>query len=110
MTKERLLMTWRRQPGEKGLASIGQSERGWDLRIAGEDVAAVRPRVRGFRETEGWYFYGRDDARDVPLENTANAPVGTPEEAMSAAEAHFAAHLNTRYALSFRRPRGMGSP
>ena len=62
---------WRKQPNEAGLASIGQRERGYDLRERGEVLASVRPKGDRF-EVTGWYWYWYGMGV-----NTSSAPVET---------------------------------
>ena len=67
---------WRRQPSNTGLSSIGQRERGYELRENGEILARVSPLTGNLDrfEVTGWYWYGFGI-------NTANRPVETPEQA-----------------------------
>lgn len=53
-------LTWRRQPSETGLSSIGQGPRGAILKVNGEDVGSVNARRIGLRfEWSGWYWSAR---------------------------------------------------
>lgn len=108
-TRPVLLLSWRQQAHEKGLARNSEPERGWDYHAGGVTVARVRPLTRE-RQTVGWYFYGSDASRGVPVENTAHAGVSTPEEAMSQAERHFLKHTGATHRVLMRRPLGMGKP
>lgn len=90
-------MAWRRQPSEKGLASVGQGERGWDLWLGKiEKVAYVRPCYRSWsREKVGYYCVVRSDlpGMTIILVNTAADPATTIEQAVKDAEAHVKQHI-----------------
>lgn len=107
-----LRMQWRRQPNETGLARVIQAPRGWDLRATGSiaKLASVRPKTDMSRSVRGWYFYGGDDTRGVPTENTAAHGAKTPEDAMAQAERHFLTHLSKTFRVLIRRSKGMGKP
>lgn len=105
-----LKMSWRRQPNETGLRRVCQGPRGWDLAVGGEIVARSRPKLDLGRRIEGWYFYGRDDVRGVPLENTSQSLVSSSLDAISAAEDHFRKYLGSTHRLVFLRPRGKRAP
>lgn len=85
----RLRITWKKEPNETGLASIGQSPRGYDLRINGEHVGSVRPNRIGFeRRWVGWWWYAVSDKHGITLRNEARAPLKTIEEAKDACKAY----------------------
>lgn len=64
-------LSWRKQPSEQGLASVGQRERGFELRYGDVDVASVTPVTNGMsRQTTGWYYCARADEYGVPRHNT----------------------------------------
>ncbi len=69
---------WRREKAATGLMAVGAPVRGWDLLRGDGWLAHVRPLGRDAER--GWYWYGMDN-------NTAYAPVATPEEAKQQAEA-----------------------
>lgn len=80
-------MTWRRQPNETGLRRVGQTERGWELRMGTVDVASTHPKYRGWsREKEGYYWVARLDIPEIPLMNTAGDPVSAPGRAIKDVE------------------------
>jgi hypothetical protein len=93
-------ITWKREPNEQGLASIGQVERGYDLRINGERVVSVRPVTSGSvmdRETRGWYWYGGSAAHGIPNKNTWNrTPFATIDDAKADAEAYVRKHIASK--------------
>lgn len=65
-------ITWRKQPNEKGLASVGQGPRGAILRVDGEDIGHVSASCKGLAfRWDGWYWVARSDGK-VPLKNTAS--------------------------------------
>lgn len=63
-------LSWRKQPNEQGLASIGQQPRGLELRYGGEYIASVAPITKGRFNVVGWYFTAVSDEFGVPLINT----------------------------------------
>lgn len=79
--------SWRKQPSETGLRSIGQGPRGYELRIAGDDVI-IRVQAAGGSATggplRGWYWYGMD----VNTYNTKTL-FKTAEEAKADADAFY---------------------
>lgn len=108
-----LRLTWSRQPNETGLARIGQSERGWILKVSGDKqrIASVSALTGPRRwETVGWYCVARHDGLGIPLLNTSATKQTTqePAESMALSERHVLQHLSSAYRVSIRRPRGMG--
>lgn len=95
-------LTWKRQPNETGLRSVGQLERGWNLRADGVHVASVRPATRAFeRATVGWWWScPSDETRGIEWKNTASAPAKTPEEARD----HCEDYVRKAMGLSARKP------
>jgi hypothetical protein len=84
-------ITWRKQPNEGGLRSIGQGPRGAILRVDGEDVGRVQADGRNITcdPFRGWFWYARSDDGRVPLKNTAGEkPVKDLEVAKAACEAY----------------------
>ena len=83
-------LTWRKQPNETGLRSIGQGPRGAILKVDGEDVGRVYAYGRGITGDphRGWYWTARDNAGHIPLRNTAGKPVKDLEEAKAACKAY----------------------
>lgn len=75
-------LTWSRQPNEKGLARVGQSTRGKDLKLLGCRIAYVRPFAAH------WYWVAFDTAKGIPLRNTAHEAVATMAEAQERCEAY----------------------
>lgn len=77
-------LRWRRHPNERGLAFVGQRERGLELRDKGVVIANVYPHVDQYRRTTGWWWVARigDD-----LMNTCAQRWDTKEEAKAAADA-----------------------
>lgn len=106
----KLLLTWKREANEQGLSSIGQAERGWELRLNGRRIASVSPLSGGRRwETVGWFFSASENAElGTDLANSAQRGVKTPAEALAQAERHFLTALASKYRVTIRRPRGMG--
>ena len=78
-------LRWKKEPDESGLASIGQAERGWDLRRDGEELASVRPIERPRFNVVAWYFCASvgDDRYNSYADKKAWK---TPEAAKAAAE------------------------
>lgn len=79
-------LTWRKQPSERGLASVCQSPRGLICKVDGEDVADVSPLPVGFHRYDGWYWVAVSDFHPIPLKNTCKAPCKTIDEAKAQAE------------------------
>jgi hypothetical protein len=85
------MLRWRKQPNLPGNMSIGQLERGFELRYGKEHVASVAPVTEGFsRETLGWYFCARSDTLGIPHMNTSTrkVPFLTKEAAREACDAY----------------------
>lgn len=83
-------MTWRKQPNERGLASVGQVPRGKILKRDGEDIAHVYPSMEGWsRHTvKGWYFVARSDRQGIPLMNSSTEPAESMGMAMEQCRAY----------------------
>ena len=72
-------LRWRRQPDRTGLASIGQTARGAELRDGEAILGAVYSHYPGShltRPQDGWYWVARDDERGIPLRNTVGQKGG----------------------------------
>lgn len=61
-------LTWSRQPDEKGLARVCQSERGRVLKVNGVEVASVYAIHRRYHERSGYYWVARGEG--IELANT----------------------------------------
>jgi len=85
-------LRWRKQPRERGLASICQTPRGATLRY-GDDVAG---RVMGTRTKEGtvrYFWVAGWDRQEIPRMNTCGEMVKSLEEAKAACKAYVVEHL-----------------
>lgn len=98
MKKQSVVLRWKRQPRERGLAGVCQGPRGWDLRWKSDVLGYVRPRYAGFgRHIIGWFFVARHDAHGVPLENTAGGPAADSAQARQQAGEYVLKHLRAAY-------------
>lgn len=88
-------LSWRKQPDERGLASIGQSPRGLELRYGNENIADVLPVTKGNRwNVVAWYFCASADEFGVPHRNTYGAKhYKTKELAKAACDAYVKEHF-----------------
>jgi hypothetical protein len=88
-------LSWRKEPNERGLASIGQPPRGYELRFDGKQIAGVSPLFAGWsRDIKGWYYCARSDEYGVPLMNTCSGkPFATKDEAKAACDAYVRKHF-----------------
>jgi len=102
MSERHKPLRWRRQPDNQGLARVGQSPRGAELRIGDKCLARVYPwqepsaswgRGGDLSTYKGWYWVATSRTYDVPLKNTCREPVKTIEEAKAAAKAYVLEHL-----------------
>jgi hypothetical protein len=99
-----LLFRWKRQPNARGLARVGQGERGWELWTGDKRVGSVSVRYVGFgRERSGYYAVVREDSLGVLLINTCGEPVPSIPDAMTQAEEHIRKALGDRYSPRFNR-------
>lgn len=89
-------ITWKKEPKETGLRSVSQSPRGYDLRVDGERVGAVRANKVGWQQWNGWWWYARSDKHGIPLRNEAGAPLKTIKEAKDACKAYVLASLQAK--------------
>lgn len=77
--------SWRKEPNETGLRSVGQGPRGYELRKDGDWLIKVAPSGGNWmRPLEGWYWYGLDT-------NTFNTKplFATAEDALADAKAYY---------------------
>ena len=78
-------MTWSRIPKERGLAAVGQGERGWILKRDGERIATVDVLYRNWsRVKTGYYFYARAGLVSINTAARQDPPFETAEEAKAA--------------------------
>jgi len=108
-TNKVVLLRWKRQPNERGLARVIQGPRGWDLYLGTERIGYVRPLRNGFsRETIGWY-YVTPERPGIEHRNSCGE-VGVPASGARDACAAYvlaallAAHPGTRYKVHARVP------
>jgi hypothetical protein len=95
-TTKKPRLTWRKEPNEEGLSSIGQRPRGYELRCQGERLGGVYPLTNRSDRYNicGYYCAGRWDEKGVPHINTASQPVQTTDEAKKILMDHFRKHLD----------------
>lgn len=74
-------LTWRKQPSEGGLRSIGQSPRGAILKMDGEDIGRVTANRVGWQRWMGWYWIAVSADGRVPLSNSCAKPAATIDDA-----------------------------
>jgi hypothetical protein len=95
----KLLLAWRPEKHETGLARVIESPRGFDLYVNKTHVASVQAnRVEG-RQYKGWFWYARLDPTEefpltVKLKNTSNHPADSVEDAKKACRSYVTAELN----------------
>lgn len=78
-------LTWKREPRETGLRSVGAAPRGSKLHDGENTYAVTYPNVGGWaRPQKGWYWVAGWDSC-VPTVNTYRSPVETEDEAKKAA-------------------------
>lgn len=98
MKKQSVVLRWKRQSYERGLASVGQGPRGWNLCWKCDVLGYVRPKYAGFgRHIVGWFFVARHDTRGVPLENTASTPATDSAQARQQAAEYVLKHLRVAH-------------
>lgn len=87
MSERGKVARWRKQPNETGLRSIGQSPRGFELRLGGEEIMRVWPNGSGWsRPLDGWYWTG------LGVCGTESGRFETKEAAKADADAYYKAH------------------
>jgi hypothetical protein len=86
-------LTWRKQPNETGLMSVGQGPRGATLHIDGVMAGRVAPRSVGFHRWRGWYWVAGWECPGVEYKNTCDSPVETIDEAKAQCAAYVRAEL-----------------
>ena len=101
-------ITRRRQPSERGLASVCQAPRGAVLKVDGEDVGRVCAYAVGFGKFVGWYWWAASKRYKVALRNTAanDAPrYATVEEAKASCEEYVRACIRQAARRAAEAPR-----
>jgi len=88
-------LTWRNEPDETGLRSVGQRPRGRIVKVDGVDVLSVSPSGGGWaRDLEGWYFvFSHPSDRKIASYNSLSTAglFPTREAAQAAATAWYKA-------------------
>ena len=86
MSERKKIARWRKQPNETGLRSIGQTPRGYELRIGEEIILRVWPDGGGWRnDLTGWYWTG------LGVIGCDSGKFATAELAKADADAHYRA-------------------
>lgn len=85
---------WRNEPRERGLASVAQLERGYELWEGGKRLVRVGPITKPWtREITGWFFVSYIGSAYI---NTCGDPASTKEEAKAQADAWYCEHKASR--------------
>jgi len=107
--KPTVLLRWKRQPNERGLARVIQGPRGWDLYMGTERLGYVRVLYMGLsRQTNGWYYV--TPARPGIEYRNSCGERGVPAETVRASLAKYitecmnAAHPEATYKVHARVP------
>lgn len=92
-------ITFKKNPPQQGLLSVGAGLRGSEIRIDGVRVGSVDAHSRG-NMRPGWYFYVHSNGlfEGSPFINTCNAPHASESEARAAAKEWILAQMNTKKA------------
>jgi hypothetical protein len=73
---------------------VTQGPRGYEIRIAGENVGRASVLSVGFHTYGRWYFYASSKKHGIPHKNTCDGPTwATAEEARDACVAYIKAAL-----------------
>jgi hypothetical protein len=83
-------LTWKREERKTGLARVTQGERGYALRMDGEQIGAVYPFRGRKRGAPGYYWTAWVNGK---TENTRENPLPTIEDAKAACKAWVLAEL-----------------
>ena len=91
-------VTWRKQPHEPGLASIGEGPRGAILRVDGEDVGHVYARRLGMAfEWKDWYWTARGEGVDPRNSSAEGRYYDDIEAAKADCRAYIMERLSARH-------------
>jgi hypothetical protein len=97
MTKPKtssVILRWKRQPNERGLARVSQGLRGWDLFMGAERLAHVRPLFYGLsRNLVGWYYVA-PERPGIEYRNSCGEVGAPPAQARAACAAYVVACLS----------------
>ncbi len=97
MATKKPRITWRKQKNEGGLASIGQSPRGYELFVNGVQVGSVSAKNIGWKNWSGWYWHARSDELGIEWRNTSSEkPFADIEDAKVACKAYVVECLKSK--------------
>jgi hypothetical protein len=66
-------LTFRKTPNEQGLSKVGQSPRGYIIKINGIEIGAIFARSVGWQGWDGWYYYVSSEDLGITHYNQAAA-------------------------------------
>jgi hypothetical protein len=82
-------LTWKKEPKETGLLSVGASPRGAILRANGAEVASVSANPTGWMCWDGWYWVcAANESIGISCRNTYKTPAADIEAAKRECESY----------------------